>query len=648
MSSFVLKKWRRAVATLLLAPVMAAVLFTATAIAEPKRRAFVVGINDYANLPKLIKAVADANALASTLKDLGFEPTTPVLDKEADRLAFYRAWGNFLSTVNEGDTVVVYFSGHGLQVRGINYLLPADVPGAVQGEEVVRAWSVNFNDLSEALERKKPKIALYILDACRDNPFPTADGKKSFGGQSGLAALRSAQGEVISGAFVMYSAGANEQALDWLTVQDQSPNSVYTRRLLPLLKTPNLSLLDIAKRVQGEVADDARNRHFIDGKHMRHTQRPAYYDGIEGQFYLAGNAGAPVSVATAGPSISTPASTAAREWQDVKGSKNIAALQAFRERHSGDAVYASLADQSIAALQRGALASASASTTAPKRELAPLPTLANPRDRLGALVPGSGQEARDCYDVDPVRNLACPEMVVLPAGSFTMGSPDNESGRDTDEGPLRTVTIAQPFAVGKFEVTFDEWDACVAGGGCTHNPSDSGWGKGRRPVINVSWSDAKEYVAWLSKLTGQPYRLLTEAEWEYAARAVTSTAMRHTVYSFGDDPGPLGEHAWYYVNAGDRTNPVGGKKANAFGLHDMLGNISEWVEDCNVDSYKAAPSDGSAVPDKPGCSRLFRGGSWLNRPRFLRIAHRNRDNLNSRTNKYGFRIARSFVFAKTP
>ena len=124
----------------------------------------------------------------------------------------------------------------------------------------------------------------------------------------------------------------------------------------------------------------------------------------------------------------------------------------------------------------------------------------------------------------------CPEMIVIPAGEFLMGSPDSERGRGKDEGPQHPVTIAQPFAAGKYEVTFSEWDACVADRGCTYNPGDEGWGRGRHPVINVSWNDVQQYTAWLSKKTGKEYRLLSEAEWEYAARGVTKTSDASTPF----------------------------------------------------------------------------------------------------------------------
>jgi formylglycine-generating enzyme required for sulfatase activity len=187
----------------------------------------------------------------------------------------------------------------------------------------------------------------------------------------------------------------------------------------------------------------------------------------------------------------------------------------------------------------------------------------------------------------------CPEMVVVPAGEFMMGSPSDEKGRNDNEAPVHKVTIAKPFAVAKFELTFDEWDTCAAHGDCDPNVSDGGWGRGRQPVINVSWDDARRDVAWLSRITGQPYRLLTEAEWEYAARAGTTTR-----YSFGDDEAALGQYAWSRANSDRKTHPVGEKKPNAFGLYDMHGNVWEWVQDCYHYKYDKAPKDGSAVdPD---------------------------------------------------
>ena len=240
-----------------------------------------------------------------------------------------------------------------------------------------------------------------------------------------------------------------------------------------------------------------------------------------------------------------------------------------------------------------------------------------------------GDSFRDCP--------TCPEMVVVPAGEFLMGSPNSEGGRTDDEGPQHRVSIDKAFAVGWYEVTFAEWGACVSAGGCGHRPDDEGWGRGNRPVINVSWIDAQEYVAWLSRQTGQRYRLLSEAEWEYAARAGSGTR-----YWWGDSIGRgdancrLCRSRWN----DEQTSPVGSFAANPFGLYDVYGNVWEWVEDCWYGSYSGAPSHARAWTGVRGCPRLLRGGSWSSYPRGIRSAARGTVKSNVRTSVFGFRVAR--------
>jgi len=231
----------------------------------------------------------------------------------------------------------------------------------------------------------------------------------------------------------------------------------------------------------------------------------------------------------------------------------------------------------------------------------------------------------------------CPEMVVIPAGEFLMGAPSNEIGSNNDEYPQYKVAFAIPFAASRFDVTFDDWDVCTAYGDCPV-VSDGGFGRGLQPVINVSWDDAQRYVAWLSRMTGKPYRLLTESEWEYAARAGTTTS-----YSFGDDPANLGEYAWYLANSGARPHPLGEKKPNNFGLYDMHGNVWQWVEDCYHGSYDGAPSDGSPWIAGDCSRRVNRGGSWDNRPTLLRSAFRLRNAAGNRSYDLGFRIGRTLL-----
>lgn len=246
---------------------------------------------------------------------------------------------------------------------------------------------------------------------------------------------------------------------------------------------------------------------------------------------------------------------------------------------------------------------------------------------------------RDC--------TGCPEMVVVPAGSFVMGSEawPRKPVLTRDAQPRRTVTISKPFAVGKFEVTFDEWALCVADGGCGHRPDDEGFGRGPHPVLNVSWDDAQEFVGWLSRRTGGAYRLLTEAEWEYVARAGTATPFpwgrraTHAFANFGE-PRCCKGAAWgrdQWLN----TAPVGQFPPNGFGLHDTQGNVYEWVQDCYVRGYDAAPVDGSAVEVDSCPWRGIRGGAWYSDPGRIRSSYRAYQTQDKRDRVIGFRVAKT-------
>lgn len=220
-----------------------------------------------------------------------------------------------------------------------------------------------------------------------------------------------------------------------------------------------------------------------------------------------------------------------------------------------------------------------------------------------------------------------------------MGSPSTEIERSTNEGPLHRVRI-KAFQIGKYPVTFDEWDACVQDGACGgHRALDHGWGRGRRPVVDVSWEDARLYVQWLNSKTGGEFRLPTEAEWEYAARA-GSTAARYWGEKIGANLANCDGCGSGWDNR--QTAPVGSFAPNAFGLHDMLGNVWQWVEDCWHDSYAGAPQDGSAWKVVARCDvRVTRGGSWNYTRRFIRSASRDRLGATARFIDLGFRVART-------
>jgi formylglycine-generating enzyme required for sulfatase activity len=234
----------------------------------------------------------------------------------------------------------------------------------------------------------------------------------------------------------------------------------------------------------------------------------------------------------------------------------------------------------------------------------------------------------------------CPELVVIPAGKFTMGSPSNEHGHLPAEEPQHEVVFAKSFAVSKFAVTWEEWDICVQYGDCDPNIPDSDFGKGnKQPLIMVTWQDAQRYTTWLAKMTGKPYRLLSEAEYEYVARAGTQTA-----YWWGDKIGRGNANCDSCGSEWDRQRPapVGSFAPNSFGLYDTSGNVWEFLQDCLHNDYRGAPTDGSAWVEGGDCSkRVVRGGSWSDYPVRVRSASRGYYFANVRESDLGFRIARS-------
>lgn len=241
---------------------------------------------------------------------------------------------------------------------------------------------------------------------------------------------------------------------------------------------------------------------------------------------------------------------------------------------------------------------------------------------------------------------ACPEMIVIPAGRFTMGAPESEPNRRPQDGPPHAVAVPR-FALARTEVTFAEWDACRAGGGCVdHNPASADGVRGDNPAWHMSYEDAQAYIAWLNdQVPGDPYRLPTEAEWEYAARAGATTA-----YPWGDAPDRA------YANMGREVCCIGAAEgadkwigpapvaqfpANAFGLFDMAGNLAEWTEDAYYDSHAGAPTDGSArTSDRPRARRVIKGGAFDDRPWQVRPAARTSNDVTWRLKTYGFRPAR--------
>ena len=332
------------------------------------------------------------------------------------------------------------------------------------------------------------------------------------------------------------------------------------------------------------------------------------------------------------PSVGAAVSAQGGDVEDRPAGSGASGLERFW-RHSVATRFVAVG---IIALAEGATSFAAAQPNLPEVERA-------------------GGRFRDC----PV----CPELVVVPAGTIWMGTLTSETWRipncpwcqgilapfrSREERPRRQVTIGMRLAVGVSEVSFAEWGACVAEGGCGgYRPDDNGWGRGARPVINVSWNDAQAYVRWLSERTGATYRLLSESEWEYVARAGTTTAWYWGQSSLAQCRHANGRDASddYHLlkltcsDGHAKTAPVRSYLANAFGLHDMLGNVWEWVQDCWHPDYNRAPTNGTAWTRGGNCRlRVFRGGSWWDLPDDLRAASRGRDPAG---HEIGFRVART-------
>jgi formylglycine-generating enzyme required for sulfatase activity len=568
------------------------------------RVALVIGNGAYQNAAKLANPANDAGDVAQLLRRVGFD----VIDgRDLDQRAMVEKIREFGRKLERADVALFFYAGHGLQVAGKNYLVPIDA-------KLERPGDLNFETIDlaqvQAQMAAENRVNLIFLDACRDNPLARTLARSMGGGtraiavSQGLASVQSTVGTMIA-----YATQPDDVALD-----GQGRNSPFTTALLKHAATPGLEISTVMKRVRVDVIATTRGK-----------QVPWDHSSLTGDVVLvAPAAGPPPAAAVAGPG------EAERVWAEVAKTTNPAVLEAFIARY-GDSFHANLARARLDELKAQTVAA-----------LPPRPAMPGGKETEPRIV-GTLPSARPLRVKDVFKSCdACPEMVVVPPGSFTMGSPANEPSRSTAEGPQRVVTLAKPFAVSRFAVTFAEWDACVADRGCNgYRPADEGWDRGRRPVINVSWHDAKAYVTWLSRKTGRPYRLLSEAEREYVARAGTSTP-----FWFGATVSP--QQANYDASRAYNGGPTGDNRertvlvdsfaANPWGLYQVHGNVWEWVEDCWHADYTNAPSDGAAVGGE--CTRrVLRGGSWVDAPGFLRSAFRKGDQAAARDQSIGFRVA---------
>ncbi len=652
-----------------------------------ERVALVIGNSQYNYVTPLENPQHDARDVATALRSQGFE-VTELVDLTRDGMA--DALREFRAQADAADIALVYYAGHGIEVQGTNYLIPVDA--RIIDERDVPDMTVDLQTVLRQISGAR-KLKMIVLDACRNNPFIAQ--------MRSLGTLRSA-GQGLAGVsgggdntLIAYAAAAGAVTPDGVPGQ----NSPYTSAFLEALSGPPRDVSLLLRSVR-----DGLQRRIGPGA------QPFVYSSLGADELILNPFGTmlataptpeptpiPTPIPTPEPGIPTPTPApptptpeptptptpiptptavptptpmptptavptpipprgalpaevlAAEQMLDALGFSpgpadgfrdpaTIVALRAF-QRANGLAVTGDADEATLAALEQWMGGSGIRLATAPKPEPTPVPEA--PRS---SFLPRSSspQRIRDCLD--------CPEMIVIPGGVFQMGS--TAIAASAMERPVRAVTI-DAFALSRTEVTFAQWDACVAAGSCRSNPrpSDKGWGRGDQPVIGISWNDAQEFIAWLNaQVEGEPYRLPTEAEWEYAARGGTKTE-----YPWGDTPSR--DHANYgqptccggYSEGKDEwfgTSPVASFPPNAFGLHDMHGNVLEWVEDCWHYLYTEAPTDGSAWREESGgsCySRVVRGGSWQSAAQSLRSASRFRLTTTARNSDLGFRVAKTIA-----
>ena len=583
-------------------PLILGVLFLAAAsawAADPKRNlavasgkpaaptetrvALVIGNSNYKSAP-LKNPVNDAKAVADKLQGLGFKVTLKLDQDQKSMADAIRVFGNQLKAGGAG---LFYYAGHGMQVKGRNFLIPVDAD--IQNEDEVPYRSVDANEVLSKMETAKNRLNLMILDACRNNPF----SRKFRSASQGLAQM-----DAPSGTLVAFATAPGSVASD-----GTGKNGIYTQHLLASLGQPGVPVEQVFKRVRVGVMKDTRN-----------AQVPWESSSLVGDFYFKPGA--------ATPTTTDPAAIELTFWESIKDSTSAEDYKSYLKKYP-NGQFADLAKRR--ALNPPKPASTAVASIAPVQATKPRPEPAAGADKVWK---------------EPITGM---EFVWIPKGCFQMGSPATEKGRDKDERQHKVCVDG--YWLTKFEVTNAQYRQFNSSHDSGHYEGNSLNGD-TQPVVNVSWNDAVAYVEWLSAKTGKAFKLPTEAEWEYAARAGTQTARY-----WGDDDVKLCR----YANVADHTSkvafsvftyaydgcddgykvsaPVGRFAPNAYGLHDMLGNVWEWTSSAYDQVYSGGEKR-AASPGEGG-SRVFRGGSWFQDTGLVRSATRNNFPPDLRTNYFG-------------
>lgn len=635
-----------------------------------KRLALVIGNADYKYTAKLKNAANDAIDVAAAFRELGFEVIEGVNQDKRGMEKLILDFGNRLYKQG-GGTGVFFFAGHGVQFDGKNYLVPVDAD--IPTEDEIQYRTVEMSLLLRKFVSAKNNLNIIILDACRNNPFAKEwSESRNVSADDGLAKMAAPKGTIL-----LYATEPGKVALD-----GDGRNGTFTEALLQHIKKPNLELDSMYKAVARSVSEKSKNK-----------QLP-YKEGTNvDDFYFAGTSENPTPgrqapvIMTDEDAKVTVKDAALREretwdavktqtdaesfriyleaypnganavkakikleqlvWDSVKSSNDKLKIQSYLKEFSDGAnsAMARIKLRQLEARETTVADNSAEVEESPVKE--PLPDKVKPKAEKPKLTPvpviGKKRGKTDPTIKNEVRtNSVGMELVSIPAGSFMMGlSPGGfqetlryarKEYADEDmptwfdnEKPQRKVTFSDGFWMGKTEVTQAQWAAVM---GETPNLEKD---CGECPIRRVSWESAKLFIEKLNERNdGFEYRLPSEAEWEYAARAGTT----------GLFAGPIDEMAWHNGNADGKTHPVGLTRANAYGLFDMYGNVEEWCEDVYSPSYEGLPVDGSAnIEIGETKRRVIRGGSWNNFPTKSRSTARNSHLASSISATIGFRVA---------
>ena len=655
--------WKRSARSFYVGTLVALAIASGSVADAAGRVALVVGNSAYSHIGRLPNPGNDAADVTAALRRLGFEVTTEL---DADRVELNDALRAFTRRSVGADVSLVFYAGHGMEMDGVNYLLPVDA--RLERDTDVRYETVTLDDVLAATTGASLRVV--ILDACRNNPLARSMQRTVARRSVSRGSFGELNEDLLGDeTLVAYAAAAGTVADD-----GASRNSPYTTALLSYLEEP-LELSAVFRRVRARVLEATGGR-----------QRPHEYGSLLGDHYLGGGVVLDPRAAEAALGLDRPARrriqqglaaagfspgpadgvfgrgtrAAIRSWQASRGAAATgyqdaagatalgvpmagapgsgvplpvgAAVPAAVQAQQETVFWQSIATSANAADFEAYLARWPSGTYAPlaTNRLAELRPAASEPPVVESPAREPGDVFRDCPE--------CPELVVIPAGTFRMGCVSGRDCTNAAELPVHEVEVGS-FALGVYEVTFEEYERFARATG-RELPNDRGWGHGGRPVINVSWEDATAYAEWLSAETGKKYRLPSESEWEYAARAGTTTR-----YSWGD---AIGRNRANCAGCGGRwddengTAPVGSFSANPKGLHDLHGNVWEWVADCWHGNYAGAPLDGTAWTTGGNCSwRVVRGGSWVSVPGSLRLAYRLGIAAVDRGGDIGFRVART-------